>query len=344
MTRTMVIGDIHGCYDEFLELLELVGFTSNDRVVSVGDMVDRGPKSMEVVDYFASRPGRCLAVRGNHEQKHLHSRGGKIDSLAGRIVRRTTSADFYAYMLDHLETLPYFIELDEAIVVHAGIEPGIPLAEQDPKVLMGVGSSGRAGFDGKSPWWYDDPRLAGHKPIIFGHEKRAEVVRNCHGNVWGIDTGAAMGGQITGLLLPDFKLFSVPTPDYWSEQKQRWGTRCLAEDLEVLPWRTIFSLPDEPKGWSATEIDDLHGIRNELHHAVGAVECALYWLLRDTGYDALPNEAKGPLMRRLKKEAASWKLSKQLALIALPHGDAEAVVESRFKNWAELKESGLHLI
>lgn len=216
------------------------GHYAGDRVISVGDLVDRGPKSREVVSYFAARPARCIAVRGNHEQKHLRSRGEKLDSLAGRIVRRTTSADFYAEMLDYFETLPYFIELDEAIVVHAGIDPEIALADQDVKVLMGVGSSGRIGFDGKSPWWYDNPKLAGHKPIIFGHEKRAEVVRGRHSNVWGIDTGAAMGGRLTGLLLPEFKLLSVPTPDYWSAQKQHWGERCLAEEIDTLSWRKIF--------------------------------------------------------------------------------------------------------
>lgn len=219
--RTLVIGDIHGCYDELLQLLDMAGITSTDRVIAVGDLVDRGPKSQAVIEHFAARPQQFYSVRGNHEAKHLRHRGCEtINSLSGSIVRRTTSADFYEYMLDWFASLPTFIELDEAIIVHAGIQPGVPLAQQDPKVLMGVGSMRRPGFNGKSSWWYDDSRLAGSKPIIFGHEKRPKVVRGKHGYVWGIDTGAAMGGCLTGLLLPEFRVLSVLTPDYWAEQKR----------------------------------------------------------------------------------------------------------------------------
>jgi Icc-related predicted phosphoesterase len=51
-SRTIVVGDIHGCYDELMELLDKVGFERSDRVVSVGDLITKGPKSREVLELF----------------------------------------------------------------------------------------------------------------------------------------------------------------------------------------------------------------------------------------------------------------------------------------------------
>ena len=48
MSRTIVIGDLHGCYDEALELLDKVGATSSDRIIFTGDLVDRGPKRRDL--------------------------------------------------------------------------------------------------------------------------------------------------------------------------------------------------------------------------------------------------------------------------------------------------------
>jgi len=52
--RTIVVGDIHGCYDKLMQLLDKVGFAQSDRLVSVGDLITKGPKSREVLDLFMS--------------------------------------------------------------------------------------------------------------------------------------------------------------------------------------------------------------------------------------------------------------------------------------------------
>src|ERR1051325_4735210 len=64
--RTIVIGDIHGCYDELMDLLEKIGLGAEDRVVSVGDLVTKGWKSREVLELFMA-DGRFSAVLGNHD-------------------------------------------------------------------------------------------------------------------------------------------------------------------------------------------------------------------------------------------------------------------------------------
>lgn len=55
MSRTIVFGDIHGCYDEFMQLQEQIGVTDDDLVISLGDIVDRGAKSVELFEYFSTR-------------------------------------------------------------------------------------------------------------------------------------------------------------------------------------------------------------------------------------------------------------------------------------------------
>jgi serine/threonine protein phosphatase 1 len=56
MSRTIVVGDIHGCYDELMELVEKVDLGKDDRVVSVGDLITKGPKSREVLELFMTLP------------------------------------------------------------------------------------------------------------------------------------------------------------------------------------------------------------------------------------------------------------------------------------------------
>ena len=67
MPRTIVVGDIHGCFDELTDLLDLVKLQKDDRVVAVGDLITKGPKDREVLDLFIS-DGRFSSVVGNHDR------------------------------------------------------------------------------------------------------------------------------------------------------------------------------------------------------------------------------------------------------------------------------------
>src|SRR2546421_12083761 len=64
--RTIVVGDIHGCYDELIELLERVAFGAEDRVVAVGDLIVKGERNRDVLELFMS-DARFAAVIGNHD-------------------------------------------------------------------------------------------------------------------------------------------------------------------------------------------------------------------------------------------------------------------------------------
>ena len=68
--RTIVIGDIHGCYAEMLQLLAKVRIVDADCLISLGDIVDRGADSVKVYDFLKNRPN-TIVLTGNHEHKHL---------------------------------------------------------------------------------------------------------------------------------------------------------------------------------------------------------------------------------------------------------------------------------
>ena len=67
-----IIGDIQGCYREFIDLLDLIGFdTKNDKLWLTGDMINRGPDSLAVINFLMKHQDSVIAVLGNHELHFL---------------------------------------------------------------------------------------------------------------------------------------------------------------------------------------------------------------------------------------------------------------------------------
>lgn len=196
MGRTVFVGDVHGCVDELDALLEAVAFTARDRLVLVGDLVARGPASTKVLERARSTGAR--AVRGNHEARILEWRaGGRKTPLgeAHRAVVDAMSEDDWALVA----ALPLWLELPEhgALVVHAGLVPGVALADQSPHDLVNL----RVVADGSGrrvPW---ATLHRGPPHVLFGHD----AVRGLQLHPWatGLDTGCVYGGELTALVLED---------------------------------------------------------------------------------------------------------------------------------------------
>ncbi|SDK10738.1 serine/threonine protein phosphatase 1 [Nonomuraea maritima] len=115
MSRTVIIGDIHGCFDVLPELLEKVGLRPDDLLVSVGDLVGRGPAPGEVVTFFRERPN-AVVVMGSHEREHVRG----IFSYAQEITRLRLG-ESYAETVEWMRTLPYYFENEHVRVVHAAM-------------------------------------------------------------------------------------------------------------------------------------------------------------------------------------------------------------------------------
>lgn len=215
--RVYAIGDIHGRADLLDDLLARIDADHAARpakrrlIVALGDLIDRGPDSAGVVDRILGMAGPDVRVlAGNHEELMLLTLDG--DREAARVFARAGGretilsygvtpedydrADFDELIdlmrarvpqrhVDFLRTLEDLIEVGDYAFVHAGIRPGVPLADQKPEHLRWI----RSGFlDHRQP----HPRM-----IVHGHTITEAVDERS--NRIGIDTGAYASGKLTAI-------------------------------------------------------------------------------------------------------------------------------------------------
>jgi diadenosine tetraphosphatase ApaH/serine/threonine PP2A family protein phosphatase len=205
MGRTLVVGDIHGCYDELQALVAKVDLDSQDRVVAVGDLTVKGPKSREVLELF-SKDERFSSVIGNHDRALV--KYWKGDSVFLKTSQQKTFKELLAggkHLLEYLASLPSYLELDRHIVVHAGVRPGVPLDRQviDDLVELRTLGADRTNRDGKP--WYEE--YDGEKTVLFGHWPAPKPRRGKR--AIGLDTGCVYGYQLTGYLVEENQFVSV---------------------------------------------------------------------------------------------------------------------------------------
>lgn len=240
--NTFVIGDIHGCTTELQELLDKAGVAEGVRIIALGDIVDRGPDSAQVLDFFSNNPSR-LSLMGNHERKHVRGARHEVRLALSQIISREEFGPAYPQALERMGSFPLYIDLPEAILAHGYLEPGIPLEQQRDTVLCGTMSGDhylRNQYE--QPWYalYD-----GEKPLIVGHHDHLHNGQPFifQDRVFCLDTSCVHGGTLTGLLLPEFKIVSVPSRrDYWRETRQKF-TKSKSPQQVDSPKRTL------PDGW-----------------------------------------------------------------------------------------------
>lgn len=249
--RTIVVGDIHGCYEELLQLLAKVQLTEEDCLISLGDIVDRGVDSVKVYDFLKHRPN-TIVLMGNHERKHLR----QTLSYSQEIVK-LQFGDRYEEFLTWVNGLPYYHETDQAIFVHAAVEDGIPIDQQKAEVLCGC-TAGEKHLEKRYGKTYWSHLYTGAKPVIFGHHIVGNEPLILTGKVYGIDTGACHGGRLTGLILPSFEIVQVQaTKDYWHEEMAKWQLPVMmAKPWGSYKWEKIQAICDDFKNSSNRELVD----------------------------------------------------------------------------------------
>ncbi len=240
MPRTIVIGDIHGCFDELQELIDRVAPMVDDQIIALGDIVDRGPDTEKVLEFFRDTPN-AMSLMGNHERKHIRSARGETRPALSQLIVKHQLGDCYARWLMFMETFPRHVELPEAILVHGFLEPGIPLEAQRDGVVIGT-LSGEAYITEKYAGpWYDHYRCP--KPVVVGHHDylRAGEPLIRDGLVYAIDTGVVHGNRLTALVLPEFHLVSVPSGgDYWSRVRRQYAPLAASSRSDLdLPWELL---------------------------------------------------------------------------------------------------------
>ena len=218
--RTIVCGDVHGCLDEFNELLEKLKYDPNqDRLILAGDLVDRGPYSAEMIQ--RARNLNLEGVMGNHDRKFLnwYLSSNRKDNPKYPWYKKLTFDD-----VDYLNRLPNYIKLSEDLwVVHAGVKPGIPLEKQRPDDLIYLRYTDKnrkfisvhkvsKGEAPEAMFWTDF--YHGPASILYGHcvhsldQPRIDEVAPgvfCYG----LDTGAVFGGNLSAFIVETKEMVQV---------------------------------------------------------------------------------------------------------------------------------------
>jgi protein phosphatase len=227
-----IIGDIHGCLDETLELLTCLGYqvAANDghytvshsegrKVVFVGDLVDRGPKSPGVVRLVmdAVSAGVAFCVAGNHDNKlsrALRGRDVKVSHGLAESLQQLAreSEEFRKAAADYLDGLVSHYVFDDGrlVVAHAGLREemhgrGSGAVRQFAMYGETTGETDEYGLPVRYNWAGD---YRGNAMVVYGHTPvpEAEWINNtiC------LDTGCVFGGKLTALRYPERELVSVP--------------------------------------------------------------------------------------------------------------------------------------
>lgn len=210
---TFAVGDIHGCFDKLESLIaacDLLREKKNARFVFIGDYIDRGPDSRKVIDFLIENqlrdPERFICLRGNHEAMlitaadkdcsdrdlvHWWENGGEqtLDSY-GVNDPDALPADHLAW----LRMLPLTFSDRQRLYVHAGIRPGVSMADQLEKDLL----------------WIREPFLScadDHGAlVVHGHTPTKSGLPDLRFNRLNLDTGACFGRPLTAALFTSAKL------------------------------------------------------------------------------------------------------------------------------------------
>ena len=229
-----IIGDIHGCYDEFMQLIQKLGYTMDTgvllhpdgrKVAFVGDAMDRGPDSIKMLNllFKIQKNQSLLYSPGNHCNKlYRFAKGNQVQLTHGL---ETTVAELDALSKDErrqflsnyrsfYESLPLYQSLDvgNLIVVHAGIREdmiGKPRSEKMRVFVLYGDITGQKLPDGRPlrrDWAKD---YKGTPYIVYGHTPVIES--RIINNTANIDTGCVFGGKLSALRYPEMEIISVPS-------------------------------------------------------------------------------------------------------------------------------------
>ncbi len=208
--RLIAIGDIHGCPREFEELLDKLELTKHDRVILLGDLVNRGPDSARVI--ALARAHARLALLGNHELRLLNYRKTgdptHLKKSDYETLKQLNHKD-WAY----LSAMPLtFHDASHGIVlVHGGFLPHQPWRRQPARIVTRIqvvakdGTPLKRAEDPAAPHWSE--LWSGPPFVVYGHTPRPDVSRL----KWslGIDTGCVLGGSLTACILPEKRIVQV---------------------------------------------------------------------------------------------------------------------------------------
>ena len=229
MSRTLVVGDIHGGLKAVIQVLERAKITQNDTLIFLGDYVDGWSQSPEVLDFLIeiSHKQNCIFIKGNHDELLLDWLEKRHENLNEEMwFKHGGKATVDAYFnvsnevkLKHIQFLKalqnYHLDEQNRLFVHAGFTNmnGVKL-EFFPKLLYWdrtlweVARSLDEKLDKNSEFY--PKRLKIYSEIYIGHSpisKTEKVVPLFKNSIWNLDTGAAFQGALS--------IMDIDTKEFW---------------------------------------------------------------------------------------------------------------------------------
>ncbi|MFM2421917.1 MAG: hypothetical protein RL291_447 [Pseudomonadota bacterium] len=241
-----VIGDVHGCYAELVELLSALGYTLSQsttqsltitapkgrRAVFVGDYADRGPDSPAVLRLVMAmlEQRTALAIPGNHDYKLWRWLNGRqVTTSHGfeTTMRQFESASqsFKRDVAAFLDTIPTYLWLHDGklVVSHAGIQEDM-IGQADNRTLnhsIYGDTDGKTDSSGLAIRYNWAAAYAGDPFIVYGHVVVPDVA--WVNNTACIDTACVYGGRLTALRWPEREIVSVPARQAYYESRREFG-------------------------------------------------------------------------------------------------------------------------
>ncbi|KGP71296.1 metallophosphoesterase family protein [Pontibacillus yanchengensis] len=201
--RYLVVSDIHGEFYKLEEVLQEASFDSKeDQLILLGDYIDRGPYSREVVakvKELVEKQG-AIAIKGNHDDLFIRSKDDEEAMDLWEMNGASSTLKSYngvsEEMKEHREWLEnhlrLYYETDQYIFVHAGLEPNVPLNEQKEDTML---------------WTRHTETIGLGKTVVHGHTPVHNIAY--YKDQIDIDTGAAYGGKLTLLELPTHEVYTA---------------------------------------------------------------------------------------------------------------------------------------
>ena len=284
-----IIGDVHGCFDELVDLLAKLGYSieaqangampsgysvkppEGRKAIFLGDLVDRGPKIPDVLRLVMGmvEAGRALCVPGNHDIKLMRKLRGKDVQITHGLAESLEQLnpeppEFRATVLEFIDELVSHYVLDDGklVVAHAGMKEemqGRGSGKVRDFALYGetTGETDEFGLPVRYNWAAE---YRGRAMVIYGHTPVPQP--DWLNRTINIDTGCVFGGSLTALRYPERELLSIPARATYAQPVRP----LVATVAEAAPSLTSQQIHDD-----LLDIDDVIGKRivtTRLHHNV----------------------------------------------------------------------------
>ena len=214
-SRTLYIGDVHGCADELERIVEAFGFVrGKDTLYQTGDVINKGPDMMRALRFVEDNG--ILTVRGNHEEHLIRAmelpESGWTEKQRARFAK--LPMEEWAYIVSVVKQWPLWRDTPHALLVHAGLEPGkARLEDMDPEVLLSV------------RYWNDQPwfeQIKWSKTVVFGHWAKMGFVNRP--GIIGLDAGCVYGKKLMAWCPEEDRFYEVPAAREYTPVKDKAKT------------------------------------------------------------------------------------------------------------------------